>query len=192
MPSPNPTLRTERRDEGARLQDLDGARRLGREVIRRSTANPATGRYLFSCDQGRLKLREFAGVKNELIAYARPDEAAPRASQYRIVPVADVAALREASRRLSAFWWLSKKLREFSLYNNVRIHLDQVRGTRDVPGIRGRAGCPPNRSILGDRSGARTLGPLWAACPTILFRRSYSDLLLAAQKALSDVGCLSD
>jgi hypothetical protein len=41
----------------------------------------------FHCTSGRLKLRETVGRRAELIAYARPDRADVRASDYHVIPV---------------------------------------------------------------------------------------------------------
>src|ERR687890_1840046 len=50
----------------------------------------------FAAPRGRLKLREQEPGGAELIAYERPDAAQPRESRYRIAPVADPPALRDA------------------------------------------------------------------------------------------------
>src|SRR5919199_663702 len=50
----------------------------------------------FARARGRLKLREEEPGGPHLIAYERPHAAGARESRYRIAPVADGAALREA------------------------------------------------------------------------------------------------
>src|SRR5688500_828841 len=51
----------------------------------------------FHAPHGRLKLREFNdGQPATLIAYRRPDASGVRASDYRLVPLADPAALKLA------------------------------------------------------------------------------------------------
>lgn len=82
----------------------------------------------FNARQGRLKLREFDGRQAELIAYHRSDAAEARASDYRLVPAPDPAALKQALAATLGIRVIVDKTREVFLYRNVRIHLDEVRG----------------------------------------------------------------
>ena len=50
----------------------------------------------FAGVRGRLKLREQTPGEPELIQYRRPDQAGPRTSEFRIVPVAHADALKTA------------------------------------------------------------------------------------------------
>src|SRR5262249_50856778 len=75
---------------------------------------------------GRLKLREIEGRPAVLIWYERPDNTPARSSHYHLVPVADAAALKATlSAALGVRGTVSKR-REIYLYQNVRIHLDEV------------------------------------------------------------------
>ena len=85
----------------------------------------------FAVPTGRLKLREIerdAGASAELIAYARPDATDARASDYRVVPVPDPAALKAALAETVGVRGVVAKRREVLVWRNVRIHLDDVRG----------------------------------------------------------------
>src|SRR3954465_15271182 len=87
-----------RRNVELKARDPDPARSLARaralgaedqgELRQRDT--------YFAAPRGRLKLREREPGGAELIAYERPDAAQARESRYRIAPVADAAALRDA------------------------------------------------------------------------------------------------
>jgi homotetrameric cytidine deaminase len=80
----------------------------------------------FAAPRGRLKLREQEPGGAEIIAYERADVAAARESRYRIAPVSDPAALREAlDAALGATVVVAKRRRLF-VYDGVRIHLDRV------------------------------------------------------------------
>src|SRR3954467_6639858 len=91
MPPPRRNVELKAR---ARLTErsLERARALGAEdrgeLRQRDT--------YFAAPRGRLKLREQEPGGAELIAYERADAAAARESRYRIAPVADGPALREA------------------------------------------------------------------------------------------------
>jgi adenylate cyclase, class 2 len=95
----------------------------------------------FSCEQGRLKLRErwpefeegAGGVdaeggspRAELIWYRRSDATQPRASDYTRVPVGDGEALRGVLAGALGVTVEVTKRRTVYLYHNVRIHLDEV------------------------------------------------------------------
>lgn len=106
----------------ARALALPGVRDEG-EIRQRDT--------YFATTSGRLKLREEAdarGARAHLIAYTRPDETAARASSYRLAPIAEPEALREAlSSSLGALVVVDKR-RRLLLWENVRVHLDEVDG----------------------------------------------------------------
>ncbi len=164
----------------SRLHDLDQARRVAADLSGGAPQILRQRDTYFQCAQGRLKLREFAGAPAELIAYMRPDSTAPRTSQYRIVPVADAGVLGEALTIALGVLVVVEKVRELSLYKNVRIHLDQVAQLGTFlefeavldPATRGEEGESLVRQ-LADRFGLR---------PDDLTAGSYSDLLLRTKK----------
>jgi homotetrameric cytidine deaminase len=82
----------------------------------------------FAAPRGRLKLREQEPGGAELIAYERPDGAQARESRYRIAPVADPAALREALDAALGTVTVVEKRRHLLVWEGVRIHLDRVEG----------------------------------------------------------------
>lgn len=90
----------------------------------------------FVCTEGRLKLREIVERSPdgqtrkaaELIAYARPNDAAVRASDYVVSPVADATSLKAALAMSLGVRVVVTKRRELLLWQNVRIHLDTVDG----------------------------------------------------------------
>jgi adenylate cyclase class IV len=88
----------------------------------------------FHALRGRLKLREIGGdaggERAELIAYERANETALRDSDYCVVPVAlnAVSAMKAALAKTLGLRGEVRKTRELWLYENVRIHLDDVAG----------------------------------------------------------------
>jgi homotetrameric cytidine deaminase len=85
----------------------------------------------FAAREGRLKLREqlAAGERRaELIAYARADEAAARTSTYHLVEVPDAAGTIAALDAALGVTVVVAKRRRLLLWDNVRIHLDDVEG----------------------------------------------------------------
>ena len=94
----------------------------------------------FAAPRGRLKLREQDPGGAELIAYERADAAAARESRYRIAPVEDAAALREALDAALGTVVVVDKRRRLLLWEGVRIHLDRVEGLGDFVELEGVAG----------------------------------------------------
>ena len=82
----------------------------------------------FAARRGRLKLREQEPGDTELIAYERPDTAQARESRYRIAPVAEPEALRDALDAALGTVVVVAKRRRLLLWEGVRIHLDRVEG----------------------------------------------------------------
>src|SRR3954453_7799016 len=91
----------------------------------------------FAAARARLKLREQEPGGAELIAYERPDAARARESRYRIVPVTDPAALREALDAGLGTVVVVDKRRRLFLWEGVRIHLDRVDGLGDFVELEG-------------------------------------------------------
>lgn len=85
----------------------------------------------FAVPHGRLKLRQFADGRAELIHYHRADSTDAKASDYVRVPVPDAAALREALVRGCGLVGRVRKTRWLLLAEQTRIHLDRVEGLGD-------------------------------------------------------------
>jgi predicted adenylyl cyclase CyaB len=163
----------------ARLVDLPGARVLAAKLSGGPPEIITQVDTYFSCAHGRLKLRTIVGDHSELIAYVRPDETAPRASRYRIVPVPDATALGEALVAALGVLVIVEKRREISLYNNVRIHLDQVHRLGTF--LEFEAVLQAHEPLAVGERQVRELASQFGLLPEHLVAGSYSDLLLAAQ-----------
>lgn len=82
----------------------------------------------FACTQGRMKLREFANGKGELIFYRRADDTGPKESFYVISPTGSPDTLRQALALAYGTIGRVKKQRMLFLTGRTRIHLDRVEG----------------------------------------------------------------
>jgi adenylate cyclase, class 2 len=80
----------------------------------------------FPCVRGRLKLREIEGFCAELIWYDRPDDVEGKGSDYLIASVAAALTVRQALAWAVGIRGVVAKTRRLYLYQNVRIHLDDV------------------------------------------------------------------
>lgn len=82
----------------------------------------------FNAPKGRLKLREINGVEAQLIAYDRPEDQAQRWSEFRVVAVADPAGMKALLTEALGLRGVVSKRRHLYLWNDCRIHVDQVEG----------------------------------------------------------------
>ncbi len=110
----------------ARVGDLDSTRTTALELGARPHAiERQTDRYYTVDGAHRVKLRTVAGGRAELVEYRRPEAAGVRASDYTVTPVRDATAglcLVPKGKPLVVV----RKRREVLLWENVRIHLDEV------------------------------------------------------------------
>jgi adenylate cyclase, class 2 len=114
----------------ARLADLSTARDTATTLATDRLGVQHQVDTYFQCPHGRLKLREIDGYHVELIAYQRPDQLGPKASNYQRVLIAEAEAesLKKALTGTLGIRCVVQKRREIFLLHNIRIHLDEVNG----------------------------------------------------------------
>jgi predicted adenylyl cyclase CyaB len=110
----------------ARCNDLAAAREAALRLGARSAGVLHQVDTYFHTRQGRLKLRQILPDRAELISYDRPDNADARASDYRVLPVADPEAMLAILSETLGVRQRVEKARDLLLWENVRIHLDDV------------------------------------------------------------------
>jgi predicted adenylyl cyclase CyaB len=161
-----------------RLRDLSHARKLAVELSGGPPQELRQADTYYRCAQGRLKLRQFAGGSAELIAYTRPNENAPRLSQYSLAPVTDAEKLHEALGAALGVLVVVNKVRELSIYKNVRIHLDEVEGLGTF--LEFEAVLDSQSRDEDGEPRVRELSARFQLRPDDLLAESYSDMLLRA------------
>jgi predicted adenylyl cyclase CyaB len=82
----------------------------------------------FNAPRGRLKLRQLAPDRGELIIYERPDQTEPKSTIYSITRTTEPAALREVLAQALGVRGEVRKRRWLFLVGQSRIHLDEVEG----------------------------------------------------------------
>ncbi len=112
----------------AAYPDSDAGKRRATEIGARYEATLLQIDTYFSVPHGRLKLREIDGGENQLIFYDRADSSGPKVSEYQICPVADAGLLKATLGPALGIWCVVEKQRDLYLYDEVRIHFDEVRG----------------------------------------------------------------
>jgi homotetrameric cytidine deaminase len=174
-----------RRNVELKARDADPAATLERALALGATDEGVLTQRdtYFERGRGRLKLREQDGGREagaRLIAYTRPDGEAARTSAYRLAEVAEPAALREALDAALGTLVVVEKRRRLLLYENVRIHLDEVRDLGSFVELEGVA--DPDSDLRREHElVARVREELALGDPVAA---SYSDLLLDGPQAL--------
>jgi homotetrameric cytidine deaminase len=135
----------------------------------------------FGGSRARVKLREQTPGEDELIAYGRPDGDDAKVSDYLRVEVTDAAALKEALDAAYGTKVVVAKKRRLLLWENVRIHLDDVEGLGAYMELEGL--------VDGDDDGparerVERLRRELEIDDANLVAAGYSDLLLDSPKAL--------
>jgi predicted adenylyl cyclase CyaB len=82
----------------------------------------------FNIPKGRLKLRELAPDRAQLVWYARTDDTGPKRSDYQIYETGDPGQLKSTLTLALGVRGVVKKVRYLYLVGQTRIHLDDVEG----------------------------------------------------------------
>jgi homotetrameric cytidine deaminase len=137
----------------------------------------------FAGRHGRLKLREERGSGAELIAYRRPDATEPAQSSFVRASATDPATLREALEGALGATVVVVKRRRLFVWENVRIHLDEVEGLGTFLELEALVGPGLNDPAQAQAKVARLRSEL-AIADDALVDVGYSDLLLDGAQAL--------
>jgi predicted adenylyl cyclase CyaB len=158
-----------------RLNDTQAARAIARRLGAVAHAvEEQTDRY-YALDAGRrVKLRSVRGGRAELIEYRRPEDSGVRASDYTVTPVRDERdglCLVPRGRPLVVV----RKRREIMLWDNVRLHFDEVEGLGAFLEL--EAVVDDRHDDATCRQQVATLMQALGLAPDDLIRASYADLL---------------
>lgn len=85
----------------------------------------------FKVGQGRLKLREINDTDAMLIHYDRSEDAAQRWSHFRVAKVVEPEGMKAVLTAANGLRGVVAKRRHLYLWQDCRIHLDQVEGLGD-------------------------------------------------------------
>jgi homotetrameric cytidine deaminase len=129
----------------------------------------------FNVAQGRLKLREQDGSAAQLVAYERPDDPSVRLSRYHLIDVPDPQATLAGLTATCGVRVVVHKRRRLLLADNVRIHLDDVRGLGRFVEL--EAVAAPDADLGAERAKVDRLRELIDIRDDELQAGSYSDLL---------------
>ena len=128
----------------------------------------------FNVEEGRLKLRLIGPDDGHLIFYRREDIAEPTRSDYEIAFTTDPEALGLMLREVLGSWIEVKKRREVWLWENVRIHLDEV---KDLGNFVELEAVTDEKGVQESHQRVETLMRALEIRPDHLIACSYGDLL---------------
>ena len=132
----------------------------------------------FQIPSGRLKLRQ-GNIENALIFYQRQNTARVRPSRVLLCQFTDTGQTRALKEVLAAALGVIAvvdKVREIYYVNNVKIHLDRVRGLGKVLEVEAFV---KKGGLLRGRKQAKDMKELFGVLPEEILAQSYSDLVLA-------------
>ena len=131
----------------------------------------------FNVRSGRLKLRDQAPGRAELIAYVRPDRSRARVCRYAVLPVSDPRLVRTLLDTCLGTLAEVRKDRDLFLRRGVRIHLDRVRGLGTF--LEFEAVLARNRTAAWGRRQIQALSEAFDIANADIVSGSYLDLVLA-------------
>lgn len=132
----------------------------------------------FQIPSGRLKLRQ-GNIENALIFYQRKNSAQVRASRVLLCEFSDPAQTRTLKKVLTPALGVAavvNKTREIYYVDNVKIHLDRVRGLGKFLEVEAFV---KKGSLRRGRKQADEIKELFGVLPEDILAHSYSDLILA-------------
>jgi len=133
----------------------------------------------FRTDKGRLKLREIGPGEAHLIFYRRENIPGPKRSDYEVAFTSDPEALRNMLQDVMGTWIEVDKKRKVWLWENVRIHLDEVKGLGQFVELEAVIDMEEGRDLGDSQERVEMLLRALEIQPDQLVGESYSDMLAA-------------
>jgi adenylate cyclase, class 2 len=131
----------------------------------------------FNAPSGRLKLRQ-GNIENALIFYQRQNTARVRPSKVHLCEFSDPAQARTLKKVLASALGVDAvvdKVREIYFVDNVKIHLDRVRGLGKFLEVEAFV---PKGSLRHGRRQAEQMKEMFGVLPEDVLSHSYSDMIL--------------
>jgi homotetrameric cytidine deaminase len=137
----------------------------------------------FAGAHGRLKLRDQGEDGSELIAYRRADATEPEQSEYVLAPAGAPEPLRDALDAALGTVVMVAKRRRLFVWEDVRIHLDEVEGLGTFLELEAPVGSSDGDLAAAEEKVARLRAEL-AIDDEALVAAGYADLLMDGPQAL--------
>ena len=132
----------------------------------------------FCVQKGRLKLRE-GDIENYLIYYERPDQKKPKASNVTLLPNVRGTDLKKMLSSSIGIKITVEKRREIYFLDNVKVHIDDVKGLGYFVEIEVKSHGRVSQARLVSQ--CKRYMRLFGVRPEDLISNSYADLLSSIQ-----------
>jgi predicted adenylyl cyclase CyaB len=129
----------------------------------------------FHSPTGRLKLRQLAPARAQLVYYERPDQDGPKRSNYHLFETDDPQNLKTTLAFALGVRGVVRKTRRLYLAGQTRIHLDDVEGLGQFMEL--EVVLRPDQSDEDGRQVAADLMEKLGVLPGDLLEGAYMDLL---------------
>ena len=134
----------------------------------------------FRTGSGRLKLRE-GNIENNLIGYQRPDKAGPRTSHCILYKTEKGSVLKNILSDAMGVLVVVDKEREIYFIDNIKIHLDRVKGLGTFLEIEAQSEKGDKSEEFLNRQCVQLMNDLGISQNNLL-KDSYSDVLINLQE----------
>jgi len=131
----------------------------------------------FRSSSGRLKLRE-GNIENNLIWYQRPDQAGPKTSHCILYKTEKGSVLKNILSDVMGVMVVVDKEREIYFIDNIKIHLDRVKGLGTFLEIEAQSETDGLVEETLDRQCRQLMDELGVRADDLV-SDSYSDILMA-------------
>lgn len=159
----------------AKFENLTAAEQLAVEIGAKLQWSKKQVDTYFKVSNGRLKLREAEHKTPELISYFRENRSESRESNYSILTIPDGKLCQKMLSENLGILVIVSKIRTLYLFENVRIHLDEVENLGNFLEFEGVI--KDNSEIEGTKKRVEFLEKKFKIKKSDLIKFSYSDLL---------------
>lgn len=163
----------------ARYTDLTRGHVVAKEIHAKYVGHDHQIDTYFKTPMGRFKLRETSLSGAYLIPYLRLDQQAPKKSSYVLIPVTDVAHTKQLFTFLLGVVAVVEKHRDIYLYDNIRIHLDDVKNLGTFFELEAVYSDDSAENIQNEHQKIKTLMSTFGIKPEALIPGSYLDALIS-------------
>jgi len=162
----------------ARVRDREKFVRLAAGLSGQPPQHVKQDDTFFQCPNGRIKLRELAPDRGELVFYRRADQVGPKESFYLVSSTSDPDGLRRTLAEAYGADGRVKKERDVYMVGRTRVHLDVVEGLGDFMEL--EVVLADGESVKGGQDEAEELQNKLGIAADDLIHVAYVDLLKAA------------
>lgn len=159
----------------AKYENLVEAKNIAQKIGARFEGSLYQIDTYFQVKEGRLKLREIIAQETQLIYYERPNVTGAKLSRYQIYSVENTPQLRSILESALGIWCVVEKQREVYWFEEIRIHLDQVKHLGNFLEFEGLIQEDSIKEKVKEK--AENLVSLFRIPTSNLIAASYSDLI---------------